>query len=169
MGSGRYRLSIAGSLPIRRAMPANILSRRTSVIPWIVLLVALSTTAVAVYWRHEAVAAAKGTAIASARGHFEDVVSDHERQIHDGPTRDRNRAPRRIERRTRPDRCRERVEQAGAARIRDDPRYPRFSFSSIATRTQRRLWTTELISPIRRSHRWLTSPRRLSIRQTFRG
>ena len=65
-------------------MPTNILARRISVIPWIVLLVALSTTAVGVYWRHEAVAAAKGTAIASARGHFEDVVSDHERRIHDG-------------------------------------------------------------------------------------
>ena len=56
---------------------------RLRAIPWLVLVAALATTAIGVYWRDRAVAVAAGAAVESAEGHFNDVVADHKRQITD--------------------------------------------------------------------------------------
>ncbi len=53
-------------------------------LPWVVLLVALLTTAGASYWRHRALDQAREVAVSSAEGHFVDVVADHERRVRSG-------------------------------------------------------------------------------------
>lgn len=65
-------------------MSVKFAAPRLHTIPWLVLLVALTLTAGGVAWRYRAVDAGGDTAVRSAEGHFNDVVSDHERQILDG-------------------------------------------------------------------------------------
>ena len=65
-------------------MAVNFVARRLPATPLLVLLIALSMTAEGVYWRYREINAAADKAVRSAEGHFNDVVSDRERQIHDG-------------------------------------------------------------------------------------